>query len=92
MQVPIINQTIMKILLKTLVIPLMLVCFFFIAETGIGQAPPPPPTSGTKGDDTNKAPGGGAPIDGGLVISLALIAAYGGFKTYKAFSKKKQAI
>jgi hypothetical protein len=82
----------MKRSLVPCVFSLMLLIGPGLSASVSAQAPPPPPTSGTKGDATNKAPGGGAPIDGSLVISLALIAAYGSLKTYKAFKAKKQAV
>jgi len=52
------------------------------------QAPPPPPDTGSKGDDTNKGPGGGASLEGGLVMTLAMAAAYAMWKL--RFSGKKE--
>jgi len=55
--------------------------FFIIFSTGIvAQGPPPPP--GEHGTDTDKGPGGSAPISTGLIILLSLGAAYGGRKVY----------
>jgi len=44
------------------------------------QGPPPPP--GDHGSSGNNAPGGNAPIGGGLFILLGLGAAYGTKKWY----------
>ncbi|MEI6888767.1 MAG: PID-CTERM protein-sorting domain-containing protein [Bacteroidales bacterium] len=46
--------------------------------------PPPPPDSGSGGTPV------GAPIDGGLGILLAMGAAYGGKKLYKARKDRKK--
>jgi hypothetical protein len=45
-----------------------------------------------KGSNSNKAPGGGAPIDAGLGISLALVAGFGAWKLLQALQKKKQSV
>lgn len=66
---------------KPLIFSLLILCFMLAAQTGMTQAPPPPPAD--KGTNTNKAPGGGAPIDGGLFISLAMVAAFGAWKLFK---------
>ena len=49
------------------------------------QAPNPPGQHGQSGD---KAPGGGAPIGGGLLILLSLGAGYGAKKLYDRKKKK----
>ena len=59
-----------------------MLCFMLFAQTGMTQAPPPPPAD--KGTNTNKNPGGGAPVDGGLFISLAMVAGFGVWKLYKS--------
>ena len=71
-------KTLRKLLLFFLI---MLGCLSF-SRISSAQAPPPPPAE--KGTNTNKAPGGGAPLDGGLFISLAMVAGFGGWKWYKA--------
>ena len=48
--------------------------------TAFSQSVPPPPSS--HGVSGNQAPGGGAPIGGGLFILLGLGAAYGSKKLY----------
>jgi hypothetical protein len=53
----------------------------------LAQGPPPPP--GDHGETTNQDAGGNAPIGGGLGILLALGAAYGGRKIYKAWQQHK---
>ncbi|MBK9292805.1 MAG: hypothetical protein IPM52_14450 [Bacteroidetes bacterium] len=56
--------------------------FSLAASTLIAQGPPPPPAGG-HGQSTNQPAGGGAPIEGGIGILLALGAAYGARKVYK---------
>jgi hypothetical protein len=83
----------MKKALKPLMFSLILLGFMAIAQIIVAQpAPPPPPSAGSKGDGTNKGPGGGAPIEGGLVLTLAMAAGYGAYKWRKAVLKKKTAI
>jgi hypothetical protein len=78
----------MKKLLNLFVFALILSGFMAIAQISLAQAPPPPPAD--KGTNSNKAPsgGGGAPIDGGLVISLAMVAGYGARKWWNIRSKR----
>ncbi|MFZ4523560.1 MAG: hypothetical protein ACOYNC_17795 [Bacteroidales bacterium] len=64
-----------------IIVSLIFLSFMAFARIGHSQAPPPPPEE--KGTNSNKAPGGGAPIDGGLTLSLAMVAAFGGWKWYK---------
>jgi len=47
------------------------------------QEPPHPPSSGHGQNGNQPPPGGGAPIDGGISILLALGAAYGMRKVIK---------
>ena len=54
--------------------------FVLWTDTAFSQSVPPPPSS--HGESGNQAPGGGAPIGGGLFILLGLGAAYGGKKLY----------
>ncbi len=58
-----------------------------VAHTNHAQAPPPPPAD--KGTNNNKAPGsgGGAPIDGGLILSLTMVAGFGAWKLCKVLRK-----
>jgi hypothetical protein len=56
---------------------------------------PPGPGTGAGGGTPVGAPGagpvgGGAPIDGGFGILLAMGAIYGGSKVYKAINRKKE--
>ena len=78
-----------KFVKPTLFSIIFLSCMTF-AQMALAQAPPPPPVE--KGTNTNKAPGGGAPIDGGLVISLALVAAFGTWKLATVVKRKKQSM
>jgi hypothetical protein len=57
------------------------------AITSLAQAPPPPPSE--KGTASNKAPGGGAPLDGGIYVVLALAAGFGAWKSHKALKKMR---
>jgi len=60
---------------------LLIVALLLSSMALFADVPPPPPAGhGTTG---NQAPAG-APIDGGLGILLAMGAAYGGMKLYKA--------
>ncbi len=71
----------MKNLIIRSVTTLFLVTFLFIASAVIAQNPPPPPQiHGESGNQT--PPGGGVPVGSGIVILLALGAAYGGKKLY----------
>jgi hypothetical protein len=77
----------MKKTLNSLLLSLFLLCCMAIAQSGLAQAPPPPP-SGDKGSASNKGPGGGAPIDAGLVLTLAMVAGFGSWKLLNAKRRK----
>lgn len=72
----------MKKIFNPIMFVLIFLGFMTIGQVSKAQAPPPPPDE--KGTNTNKAPGGGAPIDGGLAISLAMLAGFGAWKWVKA--------
>jgi hypothetical protein len=72
----------MKKVFSPLLFVLILLGFMAICHIGKAQAPPPPPEE--KGTNSNKAPGGGAPIDGGLAITLAMLVGFGAWKWVKA--------
>ncbi|MCE1201893.1 MAG: hypothetical protein LWX09_07310 [Bacteroidia bacterium] len=75
----------MKSTIKTLILAAFLA---FSTEALIGQgAPPPPPSS--HGSSTNQPAGGGAPIECGVGILLALGAAYGARKVYQLRKKEE---
>jgi len=58
--------------------------FILLANAGFTQDPPPPPPGGGHGLPGNQAPpGGGVPVGSGLIILMALGAAYGGRKIYQ---------
>ena len=63
---------------------LILLGFISFAQISFAQAPPPPPAE--KGSNSNKAPGG-APIEGGLAVTLAMVAAFGAWKLFKRVQK-----
>ena len=56
--------------------------------TAFSQSVPPPPSN--HGESGNQAPGGGAPIGGGLFILLGLGAAYGGKKLYAHYKENPE--
>ena len=72
----------MKKVRKPLIFSLLMLCFMLVAHSGKAQAPPPPPLE--KGTNTNKAPGGGAPVDGGLATALLMVTGFGGWKLFKS--------
>jgi len=76
----------MKTNIKILTIALLMIAVTFISSTATADDPPPPPTHG----ETGNVPGGGAPIGSGLLILLGLGSAYGGFRGYKVYQKKKK--
>jgi hypothetical protein len=78
----------LKTNLKSCLLSLILLGFIAFSITTVAQAPPPPPVE--KGSATNKAPGGGAPIDGGLYGALVLVACFGAWKWVHGVQKEKQ--
>ena len=67
----------------------LLIIVLFITVIAFAQDPPPPPGENPSRDTPL---GGGAPIGSGLLILLGLGAAYGGFKGYKFYQKKKESL
>ena len=82
----------MKKSVKPSIFPLVLLVFMAVAQVGLAQSPPPPPSAGEKGSSGNKAPGGGAPIDAGLTVSVAMIACFGGWKLFNAMKNQNKVI
>ncbi|MCX6265842.1 MAG: hypothetical protein NTW16_00590 [Bacteroidetes bacterium] len=74
---------------RILFFSLFLLGFMTFVQLGLAQAPPPPPVD--KGTNSNKGPGG-APIDGGVIVALAMVAGYGTWKLLKTIQKKKQSV
>ena len=72
----------MKNFSKTILFSLVLLGFMAFAQNTFSQPPPPP---AEKGSSTNKGPN--APIDGGVVVALAMVAGYGAWKVYKKLQK-----
>ncbi len=70
---------------KAIFILTLFVCWVQISNA---QGPPPPPGDG-HGSTSNQAPGGGAPIGGGIALLLSLGAAWGGKKVYQAYKNKE---
>ena len=79
----------MKKLCNPLFFSMILLGFMAFAQLSQAQAPPPPPVE--KGTNSNKGPGG-APIDGGVIVALAMVAGYGTWKLLKTIQKKKQSV
>lgn len=75
---------------KILITALFLLSISFTTSELAAQVPPPPPGGGHGESGNQPAEGGGAPIGGGLGILLALGAAYGGKKLYKAFQEREE--
>ncbi|MBZ0242763.1 MAG: hypothetical protein K8F24_06090 [Bacteroidales bacterium] len=75
---------------KLIIAALFLLSISFTTSELYAQAPPPPPGGGHGAGGNQPAGGGNAPIGGGLGILLALGAAYGGKKLYKAFKERKE--
>lgn len=80
----------MKKFFKPLIFPLFFLCFIAFSQVAGAQAPPPPPSGGDKGGATNQGPGGGAPIEGGLAVCLAMVAGFGAWKYYRSAHKKRE--
>jgi hypothetical protein len=75
---------------KIIVTALFLMSLSFSSTYLLAQGVPPPPPGG-HGESTNQGAGegGGAPVGGGLGILLALGAAYGGRKVYRAWKDQQ---
>ena len=78
----------MKKILNPLLFSILLLGAIALSQIALAQAPPPPPTE--KGSNSNKGPGDGAPVEGGLIVSLAMAAGFGLWKWRKAVHKKKE--
>jgi hypothetical protein len=68
---------------KTLFGLILIGIFFLLSFPLLAQDPPPPPGGG-HGQGGNQTPGGSAPVGSGLVVMIALGAAYGSKKIYDA--------
>ncbi len=82
-----------KILTKVLLIISMALVTSSL-NVNFAQGPKPPPSGGSNnGHDlggNQGTNGGGAPIDGGLEVTLLMAAVYGGFLLYKKWKKGKE--
>ena len=75
---------------KIIIAALFIISLSFTATDLFAQGPPPPPSGhGGSGNAPADDPGGGAPIGGGLGILMALGAAYGGRKVYRAWKDQQ---
>ncbi|MEI7724796.1 MAG: hypothetical protein WCK09_06800 [Bacteroidota bacterium] len=82
----------MKKALKPLMFSLILLGSIAFSQISFSQAPPPPPSGSDKGGSGNKAPGngGGAPIEGGVIVALTMAAGFGGWKLFKSVQEKRK--
>lgn len=71
-----------------LVFSMVLMWGVFTASGVLAQEGDPPPPPGGHGSNSNAPPGGGAPVGSGVIVLVALGAAYGGKKVYD-FRKRK---
>jgi hypothetical protein len=73
---------------------LIITIVLFSATLNVLSAQPSgPPSGGPNGGHDlggNQGEGGGAPINGGLVVSLAMVAAFGAWKWVNGELRKKQ--
>lgn len=72
----------MKKTASTILFALFLLLSIGITQVAFAQESPPPPSE--KGSDGNRAPGGGAPVDGGIISALVMVAGYGAWKFMKS--------
>ncbi len=69
-------------------ITLLTTIFLTISSTcSFAQNGDPPPPPGEHGENGSQIPGGGAPIDSGMVLLIALAAGYGGKKVFQVRKK-----
>ncbi len=80
-------------LLRTVIL-LSLIIFSVNSFSQDGPPPPPPGGSSGGGGGTGGSDGlrNGAPIGSGLIILLGLGSAYGGYKGYRFYRKKKKSL
>jgi len=75
---------------KIIITALFIISLSFTTSELAAQVPPPPSGHGGTGNAPADDPGGGAPIGGGLGVLLALGAAYGGRKVYRAWKDQQE--
>jgi len=75
--------------MKKLIVTLLVVTIASLGNITLADPPQPPDNPGNGG---NGPGGGGAPLDGGLGILLAMGALYGGKKLYEARKMKQKEI
>jgi hypothetical protein len=74
--------------MKTIILRTLVISAFLLIGNGIIAQPPPPPSD--HGGSGNAPAGGGGSLTGGIGILMALGAAYGGRKVYKAFKNQDE--
>ncbi len=72
---------------RVLLSVILLAAMAFAQVTFAQESPPPPPEKGT---GSNKAPGGGAPVDGGILFALASVAGFGAWKMIRMVYKRNE--
>ncbi len=78
----------MKKIFNPFFFTVILFAFMAVAQVSMAQ-PPRPPASGESG---NQGEGHSGPIDGGVLVSLAMIAGYGSWKLFKFVQERKKAV
>ena len=68
---------------KALVI-LTFLTVFHVTLMAQPAAPPPPPVTANNGGNNGPIGGNGAPIDGGVAITLIMVAGYGAWNLFKS--------
>ena len=68
---------------------ILIFAFLTIGSITLLAQPLPAPPSNAGSGGNGPVGGGGAPVDGGLAISLAMIAGFGAWKWYMAGKKLK---
>jgi len=72
----------MKKITFYLVFSIVIMWGLFTASGVLAQGGDPPPPPGAHGSSQNRPPGGGAPVGSGVIVLVALGAAYGGKKMW----------
>lgn len=75
--------------MKTIILRTLAIAAFLLIGNGIIAQPPPPPDQ-HGGSGNAPASGGSGSLTGGIGILMALGAAYGGRKVYKAFKNQDE--
>ncbi|MFZ4523664.1 MAG: hypothetical protein ACOYNC_18325 [Bacteroidales bacterium] len=77
----------MKYSVKSLIFAIFVFFSLAMARTATSQVPLPPSDNG--GEENRKPGGNTAPVTDGLLVTIAMAAAFGAWKTYKVMQHKK---